>query len=132
MEILNDLIEFSIINISFDVNDRKVDIYFKSPNNLTKFKIEATGVDDFLANDLRINNIIDQIFIYGDKDDIDVDEELLNLLAGGALNNDLYKEIVNDRAISIKNGDLLFWIISPIAGSSVYLLAKNIQLIKIP
>lgn len=125
------LVESLICGFEFDAHQQRVCIQIKAADGLKRFQILATGVDDFLATDVRASNIIDRLHQFSGDDDPDGEiaacvYRLMFDAEPGASNID--RPEVRERVERIRDGLLDLWILEPVYGASITILAAEIRL----
>ena len=96
-------------------------------------QIIATGVDDFVANEMRLYNIIDQVNRFDsddlDRKDSDTSKRLFFLMRGKApSSSELEWEVLQEKLSCIRDGKLSLLEIEPVYGATIIILAKNFRL----
>ena len=98
-----------------------------------KCKLVASGVEDFLVNEMSLSNIVDRLIRYDEKrlvlDKNEVAQRLFFLMRGkNASETDLAWPALEKNLSLIRSGDLTLIEIEPVYGASILLLAKTITL----
>ena len=103
MNQLNHLVEATVEFVSVNPSEKKLCIGVISANKEERTQIFADGVDDFLANDLRLSNIIDRVVIHEVGESPHLRERLFYFLRGKEPEpSDLEWEVLKDKLTSIK------------------------------
>lgn len=126
---LETFVEASVVRISLDQTSANAEIELMSADKRTRWCLLAAGVDDFQAEDLRLNSTVDEALIYGadDAGDEEFLAQLYQLLRGQELvPADLSWPFLQERARSVVSGELKFWVIKPVLGGAISILAKEI------
>jgi len=78
------LIEAQIVQISLDKEGAHAEFEIRSADRRMHWHLIANGIDEFLIQDMRLNNIIDDILVYDyhDAENEDFSAYLYDLLAG--------------------------------------------------
>lgn len=96
-------------------------------------QLVATGVDDFVANEMRLSNVVETVDIY-DADRFAVarkyvSETLFFLLRGySPTDQELNWEILEEKLERIQKNELRLIEIRPVYGASVLILAEQFEI----
>lgn len=129
MVTLETLIESQIVRISLDKANAHIEVDFLSADGQKRWRLVAEGVVDFLMEDVRLNNIIDDIFVYGadDANSEDAVATLHYLLKGKEITpDDTLCPRLQAQVTSLKDGVIKLWIIRPIYGAAMFVLGEKI------
>ena len=128
------LTEATIDSIYFDHANSGIRIEISTVWEDKKRKqIVASGVDDFVINEMKFSNIIDRINLFN-CDDIESNKRemarrLFFLLRGVEPSQlDFDWGVLHEKIESIRNGSLIFMEIEPVYGATILILAKHIEL----
>jgi hypothetical protein len=96
-------------------------------------QIVATGVDDFVANEMRLSNIIDRVNRFDgddlDRKDSDTSKRLFFLMRGkNPSSSELEWKVLQEKISCIRDGKLSLLEIEPVYGATIVILAKNFSL----
>jgi len=99
----------------------------------TECKIVATGVDDFVVNEMRLSNIVDRVNRFDAMENADegakVARRLYFLMRGTEPSlSDLEWPALLEKLARIKDGALSLLEIEPVYGATVLVLAEDIRL----
>lgn len=127
------LIESEINSINFDSENKKLHLGLHFPWCDGTGRILANGVIDFVANEMRLSNIIDRaILLPSAENEVDIitaARRLFFLMRGrNPDSHELDWPILKERIKLISNRELFFLEIEPIHGASFLILALQIQL----
>lgn len=129
MKTIETFVEARIIRVSLDQARAGIEIELLSGDGRKRWRIVSSGVDDFLAEGLRINSIVDEVLVYGAEDvgDEDLLAKLYWLLTGKESTSGGYNEpFFQARLQLVVSGELTFWTLLPIYGGQIFILAKNV------
>lgn len=123
------LIEAQIVRVSLDKANASAEIELLSADKQKHWRLVAEGIDEFLMEDLCLYNIVDDIFIYG-ADDVDNEDfvaKLYWLLTRKEMSvDDTSCPFLQARINSVRNNNLEFWVINPVYGGLIFILAERI------
>jgi|SRR5690348_7907053 len=123
------LIEAQVVRISLDKANANAEVELLSADKRVHWRLVAEGVDEFLMEDLGLYNIVDDIFIY-DADDVSDDDfvsKLYYLLKREEVSSDnISCRLLQERINLIRSGALQFWVVNPVYGGLMFVLAKKI------
>jgi hypothetical protein len=96
-------------------------------------KIIATGVEDFVADEVRLSNIIDRLHRFTGTDvqgrSSEVTEKLFFLMRGRAPTpSDLEWEPLKEKLGLIRSEALTLLVVEPVYGATIILLASELRL----
>ncbi|NMG72973.1 hypothetical protein [Parazoarcus communis] len=96
-------------------------------------QIIATGVDDFVVNEMRLSNIIDRVTRFGTsgvaEEESETAKRLFFMMRGREPDsNDLKWPVLIENLDRIRDGTLGLMEIEPVYGATVIVLAQNFQL----
>jgi hypothetical protein len=134
MKAFEALVEATFSEIHLDAEERKIRIEIRSKwGGAARFRLLATGVDDFLANGLRLENIIDRVSHVSASNfglaENGLAERLFFLLQQReARKSELEWDVLTDKLLRIQDGRLRFLEIEPVYGASVMILAERFEL----
>jgi len=123
------LIEAQIVQISLDKEGAHAEFEIRSADRRMHWHLIANGIDEFLIQDMRLNNIIDDILVYDyhDAENEDFSAYLYDLLAGKEISpSDASSTFLQARIKSFISGENKLWVIRPIYGALIVILAKEI------
>jgi hypothetical protein len=132
------LVEATIDSVHLDNLNKAVRLNLTSPwEGGSRQHIIATGVDDFLATEMRLSNIVECVKIHAfDREgppNSELAQRLFFLMRGKeSTGSDLEWDFLIKKIERIKNGDLTFMEILPVYGASILLLAAKIELVAPP
>jgi hypothetical protein len=128
------LIESTIdaIHVEPTKKEIRIDVTCKWQGEKRK-QIVATGVDDFVVNEMRLSNIIDRVTRLGTSGAVEEESEtakrLFFMMRGREPDsNDLQWPVLIEKLVCIRNGTLGLMEIEPVYGATVIVLAQNFQL----
>lgn len=133
MVIIETLIEAQIIRVLLDKARTTAEVELLSADRQKHWCLVANGVDEFLMDELNLYNIVDDIFVYGadDVNDSDFVAQLYYLLRRKEISkNDTSWPFLQEKIMLVRNNDLKFWVIHPVYGGLVFILAKEISIIE--
>lgn len=128
------LVESTIDAIHVDATNKTVVIEVTCAwEGKERKRIVATGVDDFVANEMRLSNIVDRVSHFGA---IDVNGEsaaiarrLFVLMRGKEPSQtDLEWPVLKDKLACIRDGSLGLLEIEPVYGATIMILATGCRL----
>ena len=98
-----------------------------------RMQIVASGVDDFVVNEMRLSNIIDRVTRFGKSGTAEKESEtarrLFFMMRGREPNlHDLEWPVLIEKLAPIRDGKLGLMEIEPVYGATVIVLAQNFQL----
>lgn len=96
-------------------------------------QIVATGVDDFVVNEMRLSNIIDRVTRFGTsgttEEESKTAKRLFFMMRGREPDsNDLKWPVLIEKLARIRDGTLGLMEIEPVYGATVIVLAQSFQL----
>lgn len=96
-------------------------------------RIVATGVDDFVANEMRLSNIVDRVSRFGAVDfngeSAEIARRLFILMRGKEPSQtDLEWPPLKDKLACIRDGSLGLLEIEPVYGATIMILATGFRL----
>ena len=128
------LVEATIDAISVDSANKEVRIEVTCAwEGKDRKQIVATGVDDFVVNEMRLSNIVDRVNRFT-ADDIkdegaEVASRLFFLMRGKELSlSDLEWPALQEKLVRIRDGALGLLEIEPVYGATVLVLAEDFRL----
>lgn len=93
------------------------------------YKLVATGVEQMVVIEMRLQNIIDRISIWDSSSNVVDFEERLRLLLHGSQQEDVrYAAAVTGALESLRQGRTKFLEIEPVYGALVLLIASEVKL----
>jgi len=126
------LVEAKIDAIFLQAARKELKITLIRPWDNSQVEIVASGVEDILINDLRLQNIVDrvQIFERGSAGSSrGLEESLFRLMRGrDPLPADLNWPLLHEKSKAIESGVLKFLQIEPVHGAIFAVMASDIQL----
>lgn len=128
------LLESTIDSIHVDSTSKEVFIDVTCAwESKQRKRISAIGVDDFVANELRISNIIDRVTIFDAVEFNDVNQNIarrLFMLMRGkeASQTDLEWPTLKSKLACIGDGSLTLLEIEPVYGATILILAAGYRL----
>jgi hypothetical protein len=138
MNELKSLVEATIDSVHVDNVDKALMLDLSSPwEGGSHQQIIATGVDDFVVNEMRLSNIIDCAKIHAFDGDAfrqtELAQRLFFLMRGKeAEGSDLEWDVLIKKIERVKRGELTLMEIVPIYGATVLILAAKIELVALP
>lgn len=128
----DDLVEATMDAIRVDTSRKEISIEVTYASNCKERKrILATGVDDFVANEMRLSNIIDRVTRFGAHDvtSAEVSSRLFYLMRGREpSSSDLEWPILKQKMALISDGKLSLLEIEPVYGATVTILAEAFRI----
>ncbi|OYY93774.1 MAG: hypothetical protein B7Y41_09910 [Hydrogenophilales bacterium 28-61-23] len=131
MKYFDSLVEANLYSINVDPTQKEVRIELAYAGSNARLVLFATSVDDFVADEMRISNVIDRVRVFGAGDAGDPDTaDCLFLLMRGRFPNagELEWSALQDRLAAIHRGALTLLEIEPVYGAKILLLAGEIKL----
>ncbi|MFS2101485.1 hypothetical protein ACCC97_21245 [Variovorax sp. Varisp85] len=131
---LETLVESTIDSVHVSVKDKKVCIELTCAwEGKERKKITATGVEDFVADELRLSNIVDRVHCFAAADFQEnistITDNLFFLIRGKSpSSSDLEWEPLKEKLGMISSGMLTLLVVEPVYGVTIILLASEIQL----
>jgi hypothetical protein len=128
------LVESTIDAIHVDLTNKAVVIEVTCAwEGKERKRIVATGVDDFVANEMRLSNIVDRVNRFGAVDLNGKTEEIarrLFLLMRGKepSQTDLEWPVLKDKLACIRDSSLSLLEIEPVYGATIMILATGFRL----
>jgi len=123
-------VEANILGLNIDNASRalRIDLQFSSSQ---RHQIVVDGMDRFIANEFREQNIIDRVNLWDLKSSsIEFTEVLFELFSfNHAEANKEINELIQKEIIAINNGEKVLLEIEPVFGVSVIVLAKSVKLV---
>jgi hypothetical protein len=128
----DDLVEATIEAIHVDASRKEIciDVKCAGDQNVRR-KIVAMGVDDFVANEMRLSNVIDRVTLLGAQDVTtpEIPNRLFYLMRGTEPTpSDLEWPVLKQKLALISDGKLSLLELEPVYGASVILLAESFRL----
>ncbi len=131
------LIESTIDAISLDVIKKAIAIELTCAwDGAGRKRIIASGVDDFVVNEMRISNIVDRVsrfssVDYGEKS-AEIARRLFKLMRGREPSQtDLEWPPLMNKLACIRDGSLSLLEIEPVYGATILILAIDFQLVPV-
>jgi hypothetical protein len=123
------LVESTIDAVHFDLGHKEVRIELTCAwEGKDRKLIVATGVDDFVVNEMRLSNIVDRVSRF-DVEDFEVARRLFFLMRGAAPSaSDLEWPIFKEKLALIREGKLSLLEIEPVYGATILILAESFRL----
>jgi len=131
MNDLNSLVEAAVHSIQVDPSRKEVRIELSYAGSDKKAVLFAGGVDDFVADEMRLSNVVDRVKVFGAEEDADSSTaNCLFYLMRGRLPDagELEWPALQDRLTAIRSGALTLLELEPVYGAKVLLLARVIEL----
>jgi len=135
MTMWESLVEANIVAIRFDPIGKSLCMEFTCPwRGNSRMRMLATGIDDFLANEMRLSNIVDRVRVFTAKDicgeSSEVASSLFFLMRGNAAVEEMDWEwpALKEALASIQRGELCLMEIEPVYGSTIQILAREFLL----
>ena len=98
------------------------------------FVLKAEGVEKFIANEMREQNIIDRINVWNAKSDENSFRQILTTLISGKSEyeklDDAFLPLIDQHIGAVRDGKKILIEIEPVYGVSVIILARNVSLTK--
>lgn len=138
MDDWNSLVEASIDSIRADVLTKEVHIELTSAwEGKRKVQIVATGVVDFLVNEMRLSNIIDRVSRFDSISAKEAEDEIARrvffLMRGQEpKSSDLTWPELHTKVAQIREGDLVLLEVEPVYGATILILATSLELVFVP
>ncbi len=134
MEDLSNFVEGFITGIVVEHPDKIVSIFLLYRNQCN-FVLKAEGVEKFVANEMREQNIIDRINVWDKQSDESSFRPILAALISGQSEydklNEAFLPLIDLQVNTIRNEGKILIEIEPVYGASVMLLARKISLRKL-
>ncbi len=127
---LADCVEAHIVGIAVIEELKTINVAFKSQAK-KRFMLVAEGVDRFVANEFREQNIVDRVEIWDSTSDSDnYRESLAALVSGSNEHSDAstWQALVDREIALVQRGEKVFVSIEAVYGASVVLLAKKVAI----
>jgi hypothetical protein len=128
------LVEAVIDAVHVDLKNKKVRVELTCAwNDKDRLAIVASGVDDFLVNEMRLSNIVDRVSRF-DADSIEAEDKtvarrLFLLMQGREPDaSDLESPLLKEKLRCIQNGSLGLLEIEPVYGATILVLAENFKI----
>lgn len=131
---LQTLVESTIDSVHVSAKDKKVCIELTCAwEGKERKKITATGVEDFVADELRLSNIIDRVHCFSAVDFQEnisaITDNLFFLMRGKSPDpSELEWEPLKEKLELISLGMLKLLVVEPVYGATIILLASGMQL----
>ncbi|MET3915642.1 hypothetical protein ABID97_002424 [Variovorax sp. OAS795] len=133
---LETLVESTIDSVHVSAADKKVSIELTCAwEGKQRKKIVATGVEDFIADELRLSNIVDRVHFFAAADFQEnistITDNLFFLMRGKSpSSSDREWEPLKEKLRSISSGVLKLLVVEPVYGATIILLASEMQLME--
>lgn len=134
MNVWSTLIEATIDSVHLSAIRKTVCIEISDPSGANRRKrIVATGVEDFVADELRLSNIIGNVQCYvganAQEQNPRIGEDLFFLMRGrGTTPADPEWPPLKEKLNKILSGFLKLLIVEPVYGATIILLAHELKL----
>lgn len=131
---LESLVESTVDSVHVSAKYRKICIEFTCAwEGKERKKITATGVEDFIADELRLSNIVDSVHCFDAADFQEnvsaIADSLFFLMRGRSPTPaDLEWKPLKEKLKSIESGVLKLLVVEPVYGATIILLAREVQL----
>jgi hypothetical protein len=127
------LVEATIDAVHIDSAGKKICIELTCAwEGKDQVRIVATGVDDFVVNEMRLSNIVDRVSRYepnGSGESIEVPRRLFYLMRGKEPSPlDLEWPALREKLIQVQEGTLALLEIEPVYGATILVLAEDIRI----
>jgi len=128
------LVESTVDSVHVSAKERKICIELTCAwEGNERKKITATGVDDFIADELRLSNIVDRVHCFDAADFREnlsaIADNLFFLMRGRSPTPaDLEWGPLKEKLKSIESGVLKLLVVEPVYGATIILLAREVQL----
>jgi len=128
------LVEATVDAVHVDLANKEVRIVVTCAwESKDRMQIVATGVDDFVVNEMRLSNIVDRVNRFDAMENADegakVARRLYFLMRGTEPSlSDLEWPALLEKLARIKDGALSLLEIEPVYGATVLVLAEDIRL----
>lgn len=125
---ISDCVEAHILELRAPENAKKISIVLRLIAGPTAV-LRADGVDRFLANEFREQNIIDRITVWDMRSDKDeLHHRLAELIGNDKEPADIFQSLIVSEAALILKGQKILVEIEPVYGVWILMLAENISL----
>lgn len=137
MDGLEILVESTIDAIYVDSLNKEIRIEMTCAwEDKDRKRIVASGVDDFVVNEMRLSNIVDRVSFFNsdnvEEKSTEIAKRLFFLMRGENPNpSDLEWPPLNKKLSCIRDGALSLLEIEPVYGATVMILAKDISLLPV-
>ena len=122
------LIESTIDAIHLDPSNKEVRIELTCAWQGGGKRIVAAGVDNFVANEMRLSNIVDQVTRFR-GDEHEIEGRLFFLIRGREpCASDLQWPILKEKLALLRAGELSLLEIEPVYGATIIVLAKSFKI----
>lgn len=129
MNELDRLVEATILQITPDNFAKTLTVKLRSADKASIYIVLVNGVHDAVVQDMRLNNIVDEVICYSGAVDNEVLAKLQVLITG---DSGLYKAgrfpHLDCRVEEVRNGDMSLWEFCPVYGAHLLVLAKSLSL----
>ncbi|WP_143684822.1 hypothetical protein [Variovorax sp. KK3] len=127
------LVESTVDSIHVSAQGRTVEIALTCAWDKAQKKIAAVGVEDFLADELRLSNIIQEVRCFDAENlranESEVADRLFFLMRGKSPSPaDLVWKPLKAKLDLIRSGILRLLVIEPIYGATMLLLAREVRI----
>jgi hypothetical protein len=134
MNELDSFVESTVLALSVDPRNHELRLEASCPfRGKARKTIVATGIDELLIDDLRIYNIIDRVTVFDATDAVeeinDCTRSLFYLMQKRELSvSDFTWPALKEKLTLIRTGQSQLMEIEPVAGESITVLAKRIEI----
>lgn len=122
-----ELVEAVITSISFAADAKAVEISLLSADGLINYKIRANGVDDFVANEARLRNIVDEVILFDAADATAREKSVMRELARFHAQSEQLTPVVTKQLRQVAAGALFLLRIEPVHGAALLVLAQSVS-----
>ncbi|HEX7910986.1 MAG TPA: hypothetical protein VF534_23255 [Paraburkholderia sp.] len=126
---LSAFVEAHVTGITFTEDDKGVSIFFRGQAK-QRFTLVAEGVDRFVADEFREQNIVDRVHLWDSASEPNDYRDSLALLLSGVggeqRNEAVWLPVIERAVIAIERGEKVFVEIEPVYGGWIVLLARSV------
>jgi hypothetical protein len=128
------LVEATINAVHVDSAGKKICIELTCAwEGKDQVRIVATGVDDFVVNEMRLSNIVDRVSRYrasgSNGEDLEVARRLFFLMQGKEPSeSDLEWPVLREKLNRVQKGTLTLLEIEPVYGAMILVLAEDFRI----
>jgi hypothetical protein len=124
-------VEAHVTGITFTEDDKGVSIFFRGQAR-QRFTLVAEGVDRFVADEFREQNIVDRVHLWDSASEPNDYRDSLALLLSGVSGDQrdeaVWLPVIEREVVAIERGEKVFVEIEPVYGGWIVLLAKSVAI----
>jgi len=124
-------VEAKLTGVTANQKKRCVDLFITDTSS-QNWHLVANEVQDFMVIEMRLQNIIDRMILWGSSDEIECRRRLFCMLYGyrPSAEDNMYLPTINNNFMALKQEGYHLLEIEPVFGALIFILAKHLQIEK--